>query len=442
MHTLRRRIYDLFLQLHPASFRNEFARDMALDFEDAVTTYGSARLFVDAAASLIRQWWIALPSVLIDPVPEPRPSLLAGSYVMVRHAGFTPAQLGLGFLASSLQLLLCLLALSAAPKHTVNSSNASAFFSTTPTATDTVPGTPSPAGENSGLAFQPSKSTAAFVGFRPPQTNQPKPELLLFHPPGPYPSYEVATIKPLDPDAAASMVRLPPGATLSPLSVRRYIMNAYGAVYAAQVIGGPDWLNKDAYLIRGKVPDDLASALQKMTREERIDRTRMMQQSLLDTRFHLHAHFETRVLPVYALVPAKGGLKIAPVAAPPEQKGGDAPAPLSRLKDSLPPGTIMSTQEVDGGWILNARAIKMPLLLRVISGNISDRPIVDHTGFSGSFDITGLAWAPLPEAGTANTTDAPSLAGALKENLGLTIVPTKAPIEVLVIDSIDRPTAN
>jgi uncharacterized protein (TIGR03435 family) len=438
MRTIHRCIYHVLLRLHPASFRISFAREMALDFEDAVNTYGFTRLFVDAAISLVRQWSTEI-SCAFTPAPEPRPSLLAGSYIIVRHAGFTPSQLGLGFVASSLQLSLCLLALSAAPKHTVDISNASAFFNTTPSPTDTGPGTPSPAGEKSGLAFQPSKSTAAFIGFHPPQTNQPKPELLLFHPPGPYPSYEVATIKPLDPDAAASMIRLPPGATLSPLSIRRYIMNAYGAVYAAQIVGGPAWLDKDAYRINGKVPDDLASALQKMTREERIDRTRMMQQSILTNRFHLRAHFETRVLPVYALVPAKSGLKISPVAAPPE--AGDPQAPV-HSSGNLPPGTIMSTPKSDGGWVLNARAIKMPLLIRVIGGNISDRPIVDHTGFSGSFDITNLSWAPLTEADAANAIDTPSLPDALKDELGIAIVPTKAPIEVLVIDSIDRPTAN
>jgi hypothetical protein len=88
---------------------------------------------------------------------------------------------------------------------------------------------------------------------------QSKAELLLFHPSGPLLSYEVATIKPLAPDVASVMVKLPPGVSLSPLSIRRYIMNAYGAIYA------PDWLNKDAYLIQGKIPDDLEPALQQMT---------------------------------------------------------------------------------------------------------------------------------------------------------------------------------
>lgn len=439
MQTLHRAIYHLLLRLHPSSFRIEFERDMTLDFEDASKTHGLSHLFADAAVSLLRQWWTEIASVT-GHAPGPRPSLLMGNYATVQLAGFTPLQLGLGFVASSTQLLLCILALSAAPKPTINISNASAFRSTTPADMNAMPATPSSINEGSGLAFQPSKSTAVFVSIRSPQTNQVKPELLLFHPAGPYPSYEVATIKPLDPDAASERVRLPPGGSLRPLSIRRYIMNAYGAIYPAQIIGGPDWLNKDAYLINGKVPDDLASALEKMTREQHIDRTRMMQQSLLAGRFHLQAHFETRVLPVYELVPAKGGIKFISVAAPPEPKTGEPPVP-THSNGNLPPGTVMSTPKSDGTFVLNARAIKMPLLIRVIAGNISDRPIVDHTGFTGSFDITNLSWAPLTASAT-DTADAPSLAGALKENLGLTIVPANAPIEVLVIDGIERPTAN
>ena len=121
------------------------------------------------------------------------------------------------------------------------------------------------------------------------QTAQPKPELLLFHPSGPPLSYEVATIKPIDPNTADRVVRLPPGVTLSPLSIRRYIMNAYGAMYAAQVVGGPDWINKDAYDIKGKFPDDLEAASQTMKRDDRIDQDRAMQQSLLADRFQLKA---------------------------------------------------------------------------------------------------------------------------------------------------------
>jgi len=276
------------------------------------------------------------------------------------------------------------------------------------------------------------------------QTAQPKPELLLFHPSGPPLSYEVATIKPIDPNTAGQMVMLPPGTTLNPLTIRRYIMDAYGATYQTQVVGGPDWLNKDPYDIKGKVPDDLEAAMQNMNNADRGDRTRAMQQSLLADRFHLKAHFETRVLPVYELVPAKGGLKITEVPAPPESKPRD-PSIHIRPGDTLPPGTMMTTMNSNGILVLNGHAIKMQSLAHTISfagaAEVGTRPIVDHSGFTGYFDIKDLTWAAL-NANTANAPDAPSLTGALQENLGLKLVSAKDPIEVLVIDSIDRPTPN
>jgi uncharacterized protein (TIGR03435 family) len=81
----------------------------------------------------------------------------------------------------------------------------------------------------------------------------------------------------------------------------------------------------------------------------------------------------------------------------------------------------------------------MQLLARILAGDVGDRPVVDHTGFTGRFDVTNLTWAPLD---AASAPDGPSLPGALREDLGLTIVPVRDPIEVLVIDSIERPTPN
>jgi bla regulator protein blaR1 len=265
--------------------------------------------------------------------------------------------------------------------------------------------------------------------------------LLLFHPATPLPSYEVATIKPIDADAASRMVRLPSATSLNPLSIRRYIMDAYGAIYTAQVVGGPDWLTKDAYDIHGKVPDDLAAALRNMPRQNRIDQDRGMQQSLLADRFHLKAHCETRILPVYALVPAKGGLKIRPVPAPPEHRPGDPSLPMGP-DDPLSPGSSRIRFNSLGLHVLNARAIKMELLARIIATDAGDRPIVNHTGFTCTFDITDLTWAPLGNATANDVPDASSLTVALEKTIGLKLVPTKAPIEVLVIDHINRPSEN
>jgi uncharacterized protein (TIGR03435 family) len=273
------------------------------------------------------------------------------------------------------------------------------------------------------------------------QPPQPKPELLLFHPSGPLLSYDVATIKPVDSNTADRVVKLPPGGFLSPLSIRRYIMNAYGAIYAAQVVGGPDWINKDAYDIKGKAPDDLEAAFQKTKIEDLLNQNRMMQQSLLADRFHLKAHFETRVLPVYEIVPAKGGLKITEVPAPPERKPGDPPVHI-RSCDPLPPGSSATTLNSNGLRVFSGCAIKIQSLVRPIGPDAGDRPIVDHSGFTGYFDVKDLTWAPLGDAGATAAPDAPSLSGALEQKLGLKLVPAKDPIEVLVIDSIDRPSEN
>ena len=102
----------------------------------------------------------------------------------------------------------------------------------------------------------------------------------------------------------------------------------------------------------------------------------------------------------------------------------------------------MTALNSNGLRVFNARAIKMQLLTRIIVGDIGDRPIVDHTGFTGYFDITDLTWAPLGDAGSTSEPDVSSIQGALKEKLGLRVVPARDPIEVLVVDSIERPTPN
>jgi uncharacterized protein (TIGR03435 family) len=267
-----------------------------------------------------------------------------------------------------------------------------------------------------------------------------KPELVLLHGSDTLPSYEVATVKPLNSEAASSMVKLPPGMSVNPLSIRRYIMDAYGAINAQQIVGGPDWLGKDSYQINAKVPEELAAAMKTMTRDQRNDQTHLMQQRLLAERFRLKAHFETRILPVYELVPAKGGLKISAVAAPPDYKPGEQPPP-PRPGTPLPPGTMMTQRKSNGVRMLNGRAIRMQLLTRIFADDLGERIVVDHTGFTGYFDMTDFTWAGVEDGGGA-APDAPSLFSALEEQLGLKLVPAKDPIEVLVIDGIERPSEN
>jgi len=90
----------------------------------------------------------------------------------------------------------------------------------------------------------------------------------------------------------------------------------------------------------------------------------------------------------------------------------------------------------------------MGSLINMLRGtsDVGGKPILDKTGFTDHFDIVNLRWAGLSTAAPADNgapdTDAPSLFTALEETLGLKLTPAKGPVEVLVIDSIDRPTEN
>ena len=172
-------------------------------------------------------------------------------------------------------------------------------------------------------------------------------------------------------------------------------------IYAAQVVGGPEWLNKDAYNIKGKIPDDIEAAQQTMKRDDRLNQTRAMQQSLLADRFRLKAHYETRVLPVYELKPAKLGLKMYAVPDPPERKPGDPPVHF-RSCGPLAPGSSETELNSNGLRVFNGCAIWITALIRSIGPDAGDRPIVNHSGVTVYFDVKdspGRPWAtPEPPA--------------------------------------------
>ena len=252
----------------------------------------------------------------------------------------------------------------------------------------------------------------------------------MVHATGPMPSYEVATIKPVDESAARQ-----PGQT----TIKNYILNSYGISSLAQyqIEGGPAWIGKDLYVIDGKVPDDLRDAIQKMTPEQRVYQNCLLKQSLLADRLKLKVHFVTRQMPVYELTVAKSGLKLKEV--PPLVPGTGLPPPPTPGA-ALPRGAV-SMQTKDGVTVLNLRAAKMPLLINMlrIDPEIAGMPIVDKTGFTGSFDVVNLQWVGLSAPSDAV---GPSLPKALEEQLGLKLIATKGPVEVVVVDSIERPSPN
>lgn len=162
-------------------------------------------------------------------------------------------------------------------------------------------------------------------------------------------------------------------------------------------------------------------------------------QPVLTERFGLKFHHETRLMPVYELVVAKGGPKLQPPKAP------DAPDAFKVDGHSLAPGTMLWTSNEIRGV-----AVDMPNLARGLTGN-AHRVILDKTGLKGSFDfvikVSDQSEQAAPPGDTAAgtlSTEGPgqNLFGALHDQLGLDLKPAKVPMDVIVIDDAHLPTSN
>ena len=271
----------------------------------------------------------------------------------------------------------------------------------------------------------------------------------ILHATGDRPSFEVATIKPWKrtpsppppPDGTTAPVKVmkvapvdagpPPSDRLHiilPISI--LITSAYDLPVGSEsrILGGPDWLRQDIdqFEIEAKIEDSEYAAMQRMTPAQQHERVALMEQSLLADRFRLKVHFETREMPVYALVVAKSGAKLNPATHVESSR-------LSTL------GNEQGSEMTALGVTLE-QFVHSPLL----TGSAGGRPVVDQTGLKGAFDFT-LKWTPEQLAASVaakEVADAPSFFTAIREQLGLLLVASKAPVEVIVIDHIEQPSAN
>jgi uncharacterized protein (TIGR03435 family) len=193
------------------------------------------------------------------------------------------------------------------------------------------------------------------------------------------------------------------------------IETAYGIMEPSRILGVPDWVkNSGFYDIDAKVAGEDVAAYGKLAPK---DKNRMLQ-SLLAERFHLKAHIEQREIPIYQLVLAKGGPKLKEATADEAEKAHIMPRGRGKLECISEPLTSLP-------WILSPEV---------------GRPVVDKTGLTGKYDFT-LDYVPAAKAATDDS-GGPSIFTALQEQLGLKLEPVKAPMDVLVIDSVERPAAN
>ena len=240
------------------------------------------------------------------------------------------------------------------------------------------------------------------------------------------PVFDVVSVKPSDsPPTRSSMHGTPDGVMLT-ATLRRAILNAY-RLHDFQLTGGPDWMSTQSWEIQGKMdtpapdPGTLSPAERKQLEESRM---LQLQAALID-RFHLRCHATEKEMPVYELVPAKGGAKLQEVTAEEDKRNA------------------LSTNGHGTQMHAVAKGITTEAMVNALSNEVG-RIVVDKTGLTGHYNLT-LDWvhdAAPGEGASADASSGPTIFTALEEQLGLKLVPAKGPVEVLVVDGAEKPVGN
>jgi uncharacterized protein (TIGR03435 family) len=265
----------------------------------------------------------------------------------------------------------------------------------------------------------------------------------------PRPEFEAASIKP-NTTGGFTNLRPPVGGrfTATNATLKMLIDVAY-KVRTYQLSGGPGWLDSEHYDLTAKAEGNANQ-----------DQVFLMLQKLLEDRFQLRLHHETKEMPVYALVVAKNGAKNGSKLKEFTESGCVPFDPDKPPPPPPPPGQPFARGTVPCGVFLmmgNALEATKTDIKQFASAltNMQElgRPVIDKTGLTGTYAIH-LEYAPvgrggrgLGVAGDGAQTPLPDASGpsiftALQEQLGLKLEPQKAPIEILVIDHAEKPTEN
>src|SRR5579883_660431 len=276
------------------------------------------------------------------------------------------------------------------------------------------------------------------------------------------PAFEVATVKPAAPPQMGPKgpmmmmgIRGGPGtndpgqwqAMGMPLS--RLIAAAYNV--RNYQVSGPSWMDSERFDITAKVPPGT-------TKEQFY----VMLQNLLAERFKLVVHKESKDGPVYALVVAKGGVKMKESPKIDPATDGDTPPPPPKIGPDGMPSKPMGRGGRGMGIMIGPKGLRMQgsnVTMERLSGVLSEqlgRPVVDKTGLTGEYDISmdfspeglpGMRGMPVPPPGAGPDgprgggpdvgEGAPSLFTAIQD-LGLKLESRKAPVDLIVVDSAEK----
>jgi uncharacterized protein (TIGR03435 family) len=252
--------------------------------------------------------------------------------------------------------------------------------------------------------------------------------------------FDVVSVKPSDPSAQLRLGMTPGRLDLTGAPVR-VVMGL--VLPLRRIVGWPDGIDTDRYAITAKMPDGSSQAAMQMAIR-----------NLLKDRFKLVMHEETRELPVYSLVLARSDGRLGPAL---KESSAECQATVREYIQALrrgapaqaPPAAVvrcMSSQPGVGTFGMTGTSIAA--LVNLLPQFV-DRPVIDRTGLSGIYDLT-LKWAP--ETGAPSLLglpatppppadpDAPNIFTAVQEQLGLKLEPGRGPVEVIVIDRLEKPT--
>jgi uncharacterized protein (TIGR03435 family) len=262
------------------------------------------------------------------------------------------------------------------------------------------------------------------------------------------PAFDVASVKPSSPASNGHSLMMSEGKFFTEnQSLMGLIKFAYTLKSDDQLIGAPAWVASKGFDIDAKEDAAFVEAAKTLSPEQRIAQIRLMVQALLQERFHLQVSRETRELPVYALVVAKGGPKMTAMP-PPDLSRTSAPPPAPGDAPVRRRGSgIRSTGRGD----LTGLAATMDLLTNVLSNQneTAGRLVLDKTGLTGNYDWT-LKWTPEKSESTVSggsgnagaDETGPSFFTAIQEQLGLKLESQKGPVAVVVIAHVELPDAN
>lgn len=220
------------------------------------------------------------------------------------------------------------------------------------------------------------------------------------------------------------------------VAYNRYASGQLTSLTAIPIVGGPDWIHSEKYDIEAKTDGHPSTSMMEGP----------MLQTILEDRFGLKIHRETRQRAVYELVLGKGPQKLKPL-----QEGSCIPMVLGSPLPVVPEGQKICGSSVSPRGSIDMLGATLSMLATSLT-RVLNRPVIDKTGSTGYFEMH-LAFTPDDSAAAQPATadsvasasvppEHPRIFEAIQEQLGLRLVSAKGPVDVLVIDHIERPSEN